>query len=139
MCVVQYACMQTAPTDLQWLLPILIFAGLIFALFSFSVKYAKMRPPRKKRALKIMLTYQSCDMKIGKISFSRQLVIAVDPLDHTSPYCNQLVYPRICCPRYSQGTCQETLSYFFTAIIIHTLKINKVIMCKLVAIILFYI
>ena len=26
--------MQTTPTDLQWLLPILIFAGLIFALFS---------------------------------------------------------------------------------------------------------
>ena len=47
MCVVQYACMQTAPTDLQWLLPILIFACLIFALFSFSAKYAKIRPPRK--------------------------------------------------------------------------------------------
>ena len=50
-CLVQYACMQTTPTDLQWLLPILIFAGLIFALFSFSAKYAKIRPPRKKRAL----------------------------------------------------------------------------------------
>ena len=30
-------------TDLQWLLPILIFAGLNFALFSFSAKYAKKR------------------------------------------------------------------------------------------------
>ena len=35
--------MQTAPTDLQWLLPI-----LMFALFSFSAEYTKIRPPRKK-------------------------------------------------------------------------------------------
>ena len=40
--------MQTAPTALQWLLPILIFAGLIFVLFSFSAKYAKIRPLWKK-------------------------------------------------------------------------------------------
>ena len=40
--------MQTTPTDLQWLLPILIFAGLIFALFSFSAKYVKLDPREKK-------------------------------------------------------------------------------------------
>ena len=50
-CVVQYACMQTAPTDLQCLLSILIFTGLIFTLFSFSAKYAKIKPPAKKGAL----------------------------------------------------------------------------------------
>ena len=49
LCVVQYACMQTAPTDLPLVLPILIFAGLIFALLlSFSAKYAKIRPPQKR-------------------------------------------------------------------------------------------
>ena len=43
-----YACMQTVLTDLQCFLPFLIFAGLIFALFSFSAKYTKIRPPKKK-------------------------------------------------------------------------------------------
>jgi len=55
-CVVQYACMQTTPTDLQWLLPILIFAGLIFALFSFSAKYAKIKPPRKKKGFTVYMS-----------------------------------------------------------------------------------
>ena len=45
--VVRCACMRTAPTDLQWLLPNFIFAGLIFAVLSFSAKYAKIKPPRK--------------------------------------------------------------------------------------------
>ena len=48
MCVVQYACMQTEPTDLQWRLPILIFAGLIFALFSIFRNTLKLDPREKK-------------------------------------------------------------------------------------------
>ena len=45
-CVCSTVCMHA--DSLQWLLPILIFAGLIFALFPFSAKYAKIKPPRKK-------------------------------------------------------------------------------------------
>ena len=47
-CVCSTVCMHADSADLQWLLPMLIFAGLIFALFSFSAKYAKIRPLRKK-------------------------------------------------------------------------------------------
>ena len=49
--------MQTAPTDLQWLLPILIFAGLIFTLFLFSVKHAKNWTPAKKRGFTLVVFF----------------------------------------------------------------------------------
>ena len=52
--------MEKAPTDLQWLLPILIFAGLI-SRFSFSAKNAKIRSPEKKRALQY--TASTCNTK----------------------------------------------------------------------------
>ena len=48
-----HACRHT--DQLQWFLPILIFAGLIFVLFSFCAKYTKIRPPRKKKGFTVHL------------------------------------------------------------------------------------
>ena len=70
-CVVQYACMQTVLTDLQCLLPFLVFAGLIFALFSFSAKYKKIRPPRK--GIYSTQTYLDGTGKFMFISFTSEL------------------------------------------------------------------
>ena len=58
-----------ATTDLQWLLSILIFAGLIFEIFSFCAKNAKIRPPRKKgfTVVKKMVVFL-CTLEFGKAS-----------------------------------------------------------------------
>ena len=52
-CACSTVCMQTDSADLQWLLRILIFAGLIFALFHFPRKTRKL-DPREKRALQYL-------------------------------------------------------------------------------------
>ena len=72
MCVVQYECMQTAPTDRQWFLPISIFAGLNFALFSFSTKYAKIKPPRKKGALQYVFSNGILNENLSKLKMFKK-------------------------------------------------------------------